>query len=160
MGLQITNGVQPESGLINGLYNKAQDYASKLLSSDELDFAQYLNRNYESIDKDKDNVLSKNEIAAATVRDQRNEELKKLLQNKDVNELTNNIDKNQDGQITKDETDPDSNVPHILKSALREIQTTKDFGLAAQNFTLNMCNNYYANKTLTSLATNAVSLLA
>ena len=160
MGLQIASGVQPETGLINGLYNKAQDYASKLLSSDELDFAQYLDKNYESIDQDKDNVLSQNEIAAATVRDKRNEELKKLLENKDVNELVNGIDKNDDGQISKNETNPDSNVPDILKSALREIQTTKDFGLAAQNFTLNMCNNYYANKTLTSLATNAVSFLA
>ena len=71
-----------------------------------------------------------------------------------------NIAEINDGAITKDETDPDSNVPDILKSALREIQTTKDFGLAAQNFTLNMCKNYYANPTLTSLATNAVSCLA
>lgn len=160
MGLQVNSGVTPETGLINTLYNKAQDYASKLLSSDELDFAQYLDKNYESIDKDKDNTLSQNEIAAATVRDQKNEELKKILENKDVNELTNNIDKNQDGKITKDETDPNSNVPNILKSALREIQTTKDFGLAAQNFTMNMCKNYYANDTLTSLAKNAVSCLA
>lgn len=160
MGLQVNGAAAPETGLINGLYNKAQDYASKLLNSDELDFAQYLDKNYESIDENKDNTLSKNEIAAATVRDQRNEELKKLLENHDVNELTDNIDKNKDGAITKDETDPDSNVPDILKSALREIQTTKDFGLAAQNFTLNMCKNYYANPTLTSLATNAVSCLA
>ncbi len=159
MGLQMSSGVTPETGLINTLYNKAQDYASKLLNSDELDFAQYLDKNYESIDKNKDNTLSKNEIAAATVRDQRNEELKKLLEKNDVDQLTNNIDKNQDGKITKDETNPDSNVPDILKSALREIQTTKDFGLAAQNFTMNMCKNYYANDTLTSLASNAVSCL-
>ncbi len=159
MGLQVSNGVQPETGLINQLYTKAQDYAAKLLNSDELDFAQYLDKSFDSIDKDKDNTLSKNEIATATVRDQRNEELKKLLENHDVNDLTDSIDKNKDGQITKDETNPDSNVPDILKSALREIQTTKDFGLAAQNFTLNMCKNYYANETLTSLATNAVSCL-
>ncbi len=159
MGIQISSGIQPETGLINSLYNKAQDYASKLLSSDELDFAQYLDKNYSNIDKDKDNTLSKNEIAAAAASDNRNLELKKLLENNDVNDLTNNIDKNQDGSITKDETDPNSNVPDILKSALREIQTTKDFGLAAQNFTLNMCKNYYANETLTSLATNAVSCL-
>ncbi len=159
MGLEINGASTPETALINGIYNKAQDYASKLLNSDDLDFARYLDKNYNSVDTDKDNTLSKNEIAAATVRNQRNEELKKLLEKHDVNELIDNIDKNQDGKITKDETNPDSNVADILKSSLREIRTTKDFGLAAQNFTLNMCKNYYANTTLTSLATNAVSCL-
>ena len=159
MGLQINNGVQPETGLINNLYTKAQDYASKLLKSDALDFAQYLEKNYDSIDKNKDTELSKNEIAAASVSNRRDDELKKILENNNIDDLTQKIDKNQDGKITHEETNPNSNVPDILKSALREIQTTKDFGVTAQNLAMNMCKNYYTNATMTTLAGNAVSCL-
>lgn len=159
MGLQINNGVQLENSIINNLYNKVQGYTSNFLNTDTRDFADYLKTNYDSIDENNDSVLSQKEIVAATARDIRNEELKKLLDNNSIEKLTANIDTNNDGQITYNETDPSSNVNNILKSSLREIQTTQNMGQAALNLAQNMCKNYYASPAMTSLATSAINCL-
>lgn len=159
MGLQINNGVQLENSLISNLYTKVQGYTSNLLNSDTKDFADYLKKNYDSVDQNEDKVLSKSEISAQTARDIRNEELKKLIDNNSLEKLTSNIDKNDDGQVSYSETDPSSNVANILKSSLREIQSTKNWGAAAQNLTQNLCKNYYASPAMTTLATSAINCL-
>lgn len=159
MGLEINNGVQLENGIINSLYNKVQSYTSNFLNTDTRDFSDYLKTNFNSIDENKDSVLSQKEIAAATARDIKNEELKKLLNNNSVERLTANIDTNNDGQITYNELNPSSNINSILKNSLNEIQSTNNFGQAAQNLALNMCKNYYASSAMTSLTNNAISYL-
>ncbi len=159
MGLQVNNGDLLQNSILSGLYSKAQTYTSNFLNTDTRDFADYLKSNFDTIDKNADNTLSKSEIAAQTARDTKNEELKKILENNSVEKLSENIDTDKDGNITYKETNPDGNVPDILKGALREIQTTQNFGLAAQNLAQNLCKNYYASSAMTKLATSAVSYL-
>ena len=160
MSLEVNNNATGlNTGFINNLFSKAQDYTSKLLNTDSSDFADYLKSNFDEIDTDKSSTITQSEIAAQTARDTKNEELKKLIENNSLEKLTSNIDTNKDGEITYSETNPDGNVPDILKGALREIQNTKDWGMAAQNLTQNLCKNYYASSTLTKMATSAVSYL-
>ena len=159
MGIQVNNGDLLQNSIISGLYQKAQTYTSTFLNTDARDFADYLKSNFDEIDKNADNTLSKNEIALHTARDAKNEELKKLLENNTAEKLSEYIDTNKDGNITYKETNPDGNVPDILKGALREIQTTQNLGTAAQNLAQNLCKNYYASSAMTKLAANAVSYL-
>lgn len=159
MSLQLNNEGNIQNSLINTLYSKVRNCTSNLLNTDTNDFANYLKSNFDEIDKNKDNVLSKNEIAAQTLKDRRNEELKKILDNNNIEKLTSDIDANQDGNISYSETNPDSNVPDILKGALRDIQTTKNWGAATQNLAQNLCKNYYASPILASAATSAINCI-
>ena len=159
MGLQVENGNISQNSIIASLYSKAQNYTSNLLNSDTREFADYLKSNFDEIDKNNDNSLTKNEIAAHTLLDLRNELLKILLYNISIEKLTANIDTNKDGSISYSETNPDGNVPNILKGALREIQTTQNWGMTAQNLAQNLCKNYYASPMLASAAQSAISCL-
>ena len=69
MGLQINNGDLLQNSILSGLYSKAQTYTSNFLNTDTRDFADYLKSNFDTIDKNADNTLSKSEIAAQTARD-------------------------------------------------------------------------------------------
>lgn len=157
MGLEINNGTTLQNGIINSLYTKVQGYTSNLLNTDTKDFADYLRSNFDEIDKNSDNTLSKQEIALQTLKDRKNPELQKVLENNNVNKLTENVDTDKDRKVTYSEVNPDSNVPNILKGALREIQNTKDWGFGAQNLAQNLCKNYYASPAMTQLATQAIS---
>lgn len=156
MGIQINT--EPNT-LVSSLYTKAKNYTSNLLNSDTKDFAQYLNENFDSIDENQNSSLSKDEITSAVRNTSRDAELQRIINNNNIEDLTSQIDKNQDGAISKIETNTTSNVPEILKSALRGIQNNESFGFAAQNLTQNLCKNFYANPQLTAMATSAVSYL-
>ncbi len=160
MGIQINNDLNLQNGFINSLYTKVQGYTSQFLNTDTREFASYLNENFDSIDKDGNSNLSKDEISAAVKRETRNQELQKLIDNNSLEKMLANIDTNEDGNISYKETDPNSNVNDILKSAYYEIQNnSQNWGSAALNLTQNMCKNYYASSAMTSLATSAVSAL-
>lgn|SRR5574344_635127 len=156
MGIQINT---EQNTLVSSLYTKAKNYTSNLLNSDTKDFAQYLNENFDSIDENQNSSLSKDEITSAVRNTSRDAELQRIINNNNIEDLTSQIDKNQDGAISKIETNTTSNVPEILKSALRGIQNNESFGFAAQNLTQNLCKNFYANPQLTAMATSAVSYL-
>ena len=160
MGIQINNDLNLQNGFINSLYTKVQGYTSQFLNTDTREFASYLNENFDSIDKDGNSNLSKDEISAAVKRETRNQELQKLIDNNSLEKMLANIDTNEDGNISYKETDPNSNVNDILKYAYYEIQNnSQNWGSAALNLTQNMCKNYYASSAMTSLATSAVSAL-
>ena len=72
MGIQIDN-TNLQNGVINNLYTKVQGYTSQFLNTDTREFASYLKKNYDSIDKNADSELSQEEVAAAAKRDARNE---------------------------------------------------------------------------------------
>ncbi len=150
------------SGLMNNITTKVDSYKSKLLGSETLDFSNYLNKNFEEIDEDKNGLLSKNEITES-VKKSNNPEIQKILDGKNIESIISNIDKNTDSMISKKEADPNSNLGNILKSAADEFKSLgggmQNFGYAAQNLTQNLCKNYYANANLTKLATSAVSHL-
>ena len=160
MGIQVNNEINLQSGFLNNLYTKVQNYTSQFLNTDTRDFASYLNENYESIDKNKDNELSKNEISASIKREERNRELQKLIDNNNLEKMLAKIDTNEDGKISYSETDPNSNVSNLLKSAYNQVQSDpQNWGNTAVNLTQNLCKNYYASSAMTKLATSAVSYL-
>ncbi|MBS4759403.1 MAG: EF-hand domain-containing protein [Clostridium sp.] len=150
------------SSLMNNITTKVDSYKSKLLSSDTLDFSNYLKDNFDNIDKDKNGLLSKDEINTS-VKKSDNPEIQKILDNKNIESIISNIDKNSDDMISKKEADPDSNLGNILKSTANEFKdlgaTTANLGIAAQSLTQKLCQNYYANANVTKLATSAVSYL-
>lgn len=159
MGIQV-NDTNLQNGIINNLYTKVQGYTSQFLNTDTREFADYLNKNFDSIDKNSDSSLSKDEISASIKREARNQELQKLIDNNSLEKMFANIDTNDDGSISKSETDPNSNVPGLLKNAYREIQNnSQNWGNTAINLAQNLCKNYYASPAMTSLATSAVSAL-
>lgn len=159
MGIQIDN-TNLQNGVINNLYTKVQGYTSQFLNTDTREFASYLKKNYDSIDKNADSELSQEEVAAAAKRDARNEELKKLIDNTSLEKMFANIDTDESGAISYSETDPNGNLSGILKSAYNDIQAnSQNWKNTAVNLTQNLCKNYYASSAMTSLATGAVSAL-
>lgn len=159
MGIQV-NEINLQNGIINNLYNKVQGYTSQFLNTDTREFASYLKDNYDSVDKNADNALSKNEVSDAVKKETRNPELQKLIDNNNLEKMFANIDTNEDGSISYKEVNPNSNVPDMLKSAYNEIQTnSQNWGTTAVNLAQNLCKNYYASPAMRSLATSAVSAL-
>lgn len=156
MGISIGNVINSQNAILNNLYSSVRGVSSQFLNTGTREFASVLRENFDSIDKNADNKISKEELAKADIR---NQELKKLIDNQNIEKTMANLDTNEDGSISFSEVNPNSNVPDLLKSALREIQTTKNFGSSAMNLAQNLCKNYYASPAMTSLATNAVSAL-
>lgn len=156
MGISIGNEINSQNAILNNLYSSVRGVSSQFLNTGTREFASVLRENFDSIDKNADNKISKEELAKADIR---NQELKKLIDNQNIEKTMANLDTNEDGSISFSEVNPNSNVPDLLKSALREIQTTKNFGSSAMNLAQNLCKNYYASPAMTSLATNAVSAL-
>lgn len=156
MGISIGNEINSQNAILNNLYSSVRGVSSQFLNTGTREFASVLRENFDSIDKNADNKISKEELAKADIR---NQELKKLIDNQNIEKTMTNLDTNEDGSISFSEVNPNSNVPDLLKSALREIQTTKNFGSSAMNLAQNLCKNYYASPAMTSLATNAVSAL-
>ena len=156
MGISIDNEINSQNAILNNLYSSVRGVSSQFLNTGTREFASVLRENFDSIDKNADNKISKEELAKADIR---NQELKKLIDNQNIEKTMANWDTNEDGSISFSEVNPNSNVPDLLKSALREIQTTKNFGSSAMNLAQNLCKNYYASPAMTSLATNAVSAL-
>ena len=150
------------SSLMNNITTKVDSYKSKLLSSDTLDFSNYLKDNFDEIDKDKNGLLGKDEITDSASKNT-NPEIQKILDNKNIESIISNIDKNSDDMISKKEADPNSNLGNILKSTYNEFKdlgsNTANLGLAAQSLTQKLCQNYYANANMTKLAASAVSYL-
>lgn len=156
MGISIGNEINSQNAILNNLYTSVRGVSSQFLNTGTREFASVLKENFDSIDENADNKISKEELVKADIR---NQELKKLIDNKNIEKTMVDLDIDGDGFISFSEVNPDANVPNLLKSALREIQTTKDFGSSAVNFAQNLCKNYYASPAMTSLATNAVSAL-
>ena len=159
MGLRIDNNIQVDNNIINNLCNKVQSFSSKILNLETNEFADYLNENYENIDKNKDKSLNSNEIKTSIQNNSNNKELEALINNNNIEKLISNVDINNDNLVTKNETTPESNIPNILKGALREIQNTKNLETTAINLAQNLCQNYYLSPQITNLTTNAVSYL-
>lgn len=156
MGISIGNEVNAQNAILNNLYSSVRGVSSQFLNTGTREFASILKENFDSIDENADNKISKDELAKANIR---NQELKKLIDNKNIEKTMSEIDTNADGAISFSEVNPDANVPCLLKSALREIQTTKNFGTSAINLAQNLCKNYYATPAMTNLTTNAISAL-
>ena len=156
MGISIGNEVNAQNAILNNLYSSVRGVSSQFLNTGTREFASILKENFDSIDENADNKISKEELAKADIR---NQELKKLIDNKNIEKTMADIDTDKDGVISFSEVNPESNVPNILKSALREIQTTQNFGTSTMNLAKNLCRNYYATPAMTNLTTNAISAL-
>lgn len=145
--------------LFNNIVSKVDSYKSELLNSDAQDFSSYLKDGFNSIDEDKNSNLSKNEILKSVEKENKNPELQKILDNKNIESLMSNIDTNSDGSISKTEVNPNGNLPNILKSAYNDVKSAGGLGYAAQNLVQKLGENYYASGAMKSLATAAVSYI-
>ena len=70
MGISIGNEVNTQNAVLNNLYSSVKGMTSQFLNTGTNDFADYLNKNFDSIDKDTDNSISKAEIDLGIKRDQ------------------------------------------------------------------------------------------
>lgn len=152
MGISIGNEVNTQNAVLNNLYSSVKGMTSQFLNVGTQEFANYLNKNFDSIDKNADKSISKEEIKKVEIR---NQEIQKLLDNKNLEKMMARLDSNKDEKLSFSETQTvaQNNVPDILKSSLREIQSTKDFGVTAVNFAQNLYKNYSTSPVIT----NAVS---
>ena len=150
------------NSLMNNITSKVDSYKSKLLNSDTLEFSNYLKDNYDDIDKDKNGLLSQDEIKNHVEKNQ-NPEIQKILDNKNIESIIANIDKNSDNLLSKKEVDPNSNVGNILKSSFDEFRalgsSAANLGVVAGGLVQKLCQNYYANANLTKLAASAVNYI-
>lgn len=159
MGIQVNNDLNAQNSVLNNLYSSVKGYTSQFLNTGTREFSSYLKDNFDTIDKDRNSSLSKDEVSSSVKTDVRNNELQKLIDNNNLEKMMSEIDTNGDGKITFSETNPNGNVGNLLKSSLREIQTNKNWGAAAQNLAQNLCKNYYASPMMASAAAGAVSAL-
>ena len=158
MGISIGNEVNAQNAVLNNLYSSVKGMTSQFLNTGTKDFADYLNKNFDSIDKNTDNSISKAEIETQIKKTEiRNQEIQKILDDKNLEKMMAKIDTNEDGKISLPETN--TNVCNMLKSSLREIQSTKDFGASALHLAQNLAKNYYTNPAINTFATNAISTM-
>ena len=158
MGISIGNEVNTQNAVLNNLYSSVKGMTSQFLNTGTRDFADYLNKNFDSIDKNADKSISKAEIETQIKRAEiKNQELQKILDNKNLERMMAKLDSNEDEKISQAETN--THVFDMLKSSLREIQPQKDLGVSALNLAQNLAKNYYTNPAINTLATNVVSTM-
>lgn len=152
MNLQVNE----TNSILSKAFISAQNYTNKLLGDDDREFAKYLKNNFEVMDYDKNNELSKNEIED-TLRTNDHPELQKLLENKSIESIIANIDTNNDNSISVSEVDVSGNVKKALKSGLEEYNSTKDLSSTAKNMAGKLCQAYLISDQMQGYVNSALS---
>ena len=105
MGIQAHNELNIKDKVLNSLYTKVQGYTSQFLNTDVKEFGSYLKENFDSMDKNADNYLTKDEISASVKRDLRNKESDRLKTVHDeLTKLGAKIEEKEDGLIINGKT--------------------------------------------------------
>lgn len=160
MGISIGNEVNTQNAVLNNLYSSVKGMTSQFLNTGAQEFSNYLNKNFDSVDKNADDFITKEEIKLETKRAEiKNQELQNLLDNKNIERMMAKLDNHEDGKISFAETNSNENVSNMLKSSLREIQSTRDLGSSALNLAQNLAKNYYSKPAINAFAMNAVSAM-
>lgn len=154
------NSIQTGSeNLLNKLASSAQRYISKMQNEDDAVFADFLKDNFDSIDKDKDSLLSKKEITTAVSKENQNPAIQNILQNKNIEGIISNLDVNNDDAISKKEVNPDSNLGDIFKSAYSDLKNDAGLKNTALNLTNKVAQAYFLNDSFRSAASSAINLV-
>ena len=154
------NTIQTGSeNLLDKLASSAQRYISKMQNEDDAAFASFLKDNFDSIDADKNSLLSKQEITTSITKENQNPAIQNILQNKNIESIISNIDANNDSLISKKEVDPDSNLGDIFKSAYKDLKNDVGLKNTALNLTNRVAQAYFLNDSFRSAATSAINLV-
>lgn len=114
--------------LFNNIISKVDSYKSELLSNDNKDFENYLDKNFKAIDSNKNEQISKDELLDVTKKSEKSPEIQKLLDNKNLESLMSKIDTG-----------------------------AEKLGFAAQTLTQKLSQNLYSSGAMNTLAKAAVS---
>ena len=77
------NTIQTGSeNLLDKLASSAQKYISKMQNEDDKAFADFLKDNFDTIDENKDSLLSKQEITTAVSKENQNPAIQKFFKTK------------------------------------------------------------------------------
>ena len=154
------NTIQTGSeNILEKLASSAQRYISKMQNEDDAAFASFLKDNFDSIDSDQNNLLSKQEITTSITKENQNPAIQNILQNKNIESIISNIDANDDGSISKKEVDSDSNLGDIFKSAYKDLKNDVGLKNTALNLTNKVAQAYFLNDSFRSAAASAINLV-
>lgn len=154
------NTIQTGSeNLLDKLASSAQKYISKMQNEDDKAFADFLKDNFDTIDENKDSLLSKQEITTVVGKENQNPAIQKILQNKNIESIISNLDANHDASISKKEVDSDSNLVDIFKSAYKDLKNDVGLKNTALNLTNKVAQAYFLNDSFRSAATSAINLV-
>lgn len=154
------NNIQIGSeNFLDKLASSAQRYISKIQNEDDKAFADFLNENFNTIDANKDSLLSKHEITSSVSKENENPAVQKILQNKNIESIISNLDANNDESISKKEVDSDSNLSDIFKSAYKDLRSDTGLKNTALNLTNKVAQAYFLNDSFRSAATSAINLV-
>lgn len=145
------------NSLIDKLLDAAESYKSKLVNTDTSDFADYLKDNFSTIDKDRDNLLSKKEINETLNENKRNPEIEKIINNTNIESIIANIDTNNDGNVSFKEVDPKSKLSDLASSAIKDYSHSKDIGSTVMNLTQRLGQSFYLNDSAKTMLASAVN---
>ena len=85
------NTIQTGSeNILEKLASSAQRYISKMQNEDDAAFASFLKDNFDSIDSDQNNLLSKQEITTSITKENQNPAIQNILQNKNIESIISN----------------------------------------------------------------------
>lgn len=145
------------NSLIDKLLDAAESYKSKLVNTDTSDFSDYLKDNFSTIDKDRDNLLSKKEINETLNENRRNPEIEKIINNTNIESIIANIDTNNDGNVSFKEVDPKSKLSDLASSAIKDYSHSKDIGSTVMNLTQRLGQSFYLNDSAKTMLASAVN---
>lgn len=106
------------------------------------------------------NLYSRKQACASNLLDSDSKDFADCLQDK-----FNSYSKKEESVSQNKETDKnieerlETKAENLLKSSLREIQTTMNYALNSTNLAQNLYKNYGINPAVTTLATQAVSYM-
>lgn len=157
MGIELGNEI---NNLINRINTSLKSGVSVSSSDDEI-FSEYLKKNYDKIDSDKDKSLSKEEIEA-TIKNSDDDSVKKLLAGNKLEGLITSLDMNKNGFISTNElntTNTQASLTDVFKSAIQKFGGSSDVGVAAGNLSQKFLSAYGINSSASKLVTSAVNMI-
>lgn len=156
MGIEIGNEV---NNLLNRI-NLSLKSGTSVSSSDDEIFSEYLKKNYNEIDKDKNNSLSKEEIENS-MKSSNDTSIQNLPQGNKLEGLITSMDLDNSGSITQSEINKSqqATVSTVIKSAIQKYGGSSDVGIAAGNLAQKFFNAYNIDSSAAKLVTSAVNMI-
>ena len=156
MGIEIGNEI---NSLLNRI-NASLKSGTSVSSSDDEIFSEYLKKNYDDIDKDKNNSLSKTEIEES-MKKSNDTSVQQLLQGNKLEGLMASIDLDKSGSISQSELDKSqqATVKDVVRSAIQKYGGSNDVGVAAGNLANKFLSAYNLGSGASNLVASAVNMI-
>lgn len=156
MGIEIGNEI---NSLLNRI-NASLKSGTSVSSSDDEIFSEYLKKNYDDIDKDKNSSLSKEEITNS-IKNSDEKSVQRLLQGNKLEGLIASIDLDKSGTLSRSEVDKSNQatVSTVIKSAIQKYGGSSDVGVAAGNLANKFLSAYSFGSDASKLVSSAVNMI-